>query len=257
MIGNQLVLGLQLEGGLSNIQARLTGTNATTSTSSSYSTSTSICPACVPPNPTSTSISNSSSSGVNSVADSLATRWLASALARGGFLIGPTDLIYAIGGYTYAGFETPQNFSSFGLHGGTIGGGYEKKSSPLWSIKAEYRYTKFRGKTVDLPYTSTSTGTGGGNTSTYTSNSNNFAHFTADIQAVFVGVSRSLRLTGLISSTDICWPSFEVVSLAASAFFNSGSEMFAAKVHFRFPSESRRDCFRILARPLAGLRQRL
>jgi len=105
LVGN-FVSGVQIEGGLSNIQARLTGIGMSTSTgtgsSTSTSTSTVICPTCNPPNPTTSFTTTSTSpptigSGTQSVADTLASRWFVSALARGGFLIDPIDMVYAIG----------------------------------------------------------------------------------------------------------------------------------------------------------------
>jgi hypothetical protein len=52
------------------------------------------------------------------MSDTLASRWQVSALARGGFLIDPYEMVYLIGGWTYAGFETLQNNAQLGLNGG-------------------------------------------------------------------------------------------------------------------------------------------
>jgi opacity protein-like surface antigen len=208
LLAGNFVSGVQVDGGLSNIQARLTGTGMSTSTgtgsSTSTSTFTSICPTCVPPNPTTTTTVTSASpptvaTGTQSAVDTVASRWFVSALARGGFLIDPIDLVYAIGGWTYAGFETPQNSSQFGLHGATIGGGVERQISAFWVIKAEYRYTKFQSKTLDLPSISINSssfsssdnqgGTNGG-TSTTTNYINNTARFSPDMHVVYVGIAR-------------------------------------------------------------------
>ena len=70
-----------------------------------------------------------------------------SALGRLGWLIDPRDLVYAIGGYTYGGFEWGDR--TFGLHGATVGAGWEREVAPGWTMKAEYRYTRFQDR--DLP----------------------------------------------------------------------------------------------------------
>jgi len=181
------------------VWAQLTGTALSSTGSTFTSTSTTTCSICTPPTSTSTSSSFSSSTGTQSLSDTLARRWLVSSLAKGGLLIDAYDLVYVIGGWTYAGFETPQNNARFGLHGGTIGAGVERQISPLWGIKVEYRSTKFQSKTVDLPVTSSTTtvsptnnsgGTTSGGTSTFATFTNNAARFSADMQTVWVGVSR-------------------------------------------------------------------
>jgi opacity protein-like surface antigen len=209
MLNSNIVAGAQIEGGVSNIQARLTGSASSTSSSPSSGTtinsSTSTCLACSPPSTldsfsSTTGTNTSSSASTLSVSNTLASRWVVSALARGGFLIDPQDLVYVVGGWTYAGFETPLNSAHFGLHGGTIGAGFERQIAPLWGVKVEYRYTKFLSRTVDLPFSASNTtvsnsnSSSPGNTSTLTSASttsgNTAARFGADMQAVYVGVSR-------------------------------------------------------------------
>jgi opacity protein-like surface antigen len=189
-LGASFVGGLQFEGGLSNIRVRLTGTGSSISNTTFNSTST--CSICTPV--TTISNSTSSSSGTQTMSDTLASRWQVSALARGGFLIDPYEMVYLIGGWTYAGFETLQNNAQLGLNGGTIGAGYERQVSPLWGIKVEYRYTKFASKTVDLPSTSTSIqnfpGNGSSSTSVSTSYINTAASYSANMQTVMLGVSR-------------------------------------------------------------------
>lgn len=189
-LGASFVGGLQIEGGLSNIRVRLTGTGSSISNTTFNSTST--CSICTPV--TTISNSTSSSSGTQTMSDTLASRWQVSALARGGFLIDPYEMVYLIGGWTYAGFETLQNNAQLGLNGGTIGAGYERQVSPLWGVKVEYRYTKFASKTVDLPSTSTSIqnfpGNGSSSTSVSTSYINTAASYSANMQTVMLGVSR-------------------------------------------------------------------
>jgi len=102
-LSDYFVGGVQVEGGFSNIRARLTGNGSSSSLSTSTSTfvlsSTS---------PASSSTSISGGGGTQSLSDTLANRWQISALARGGFLIDPYELVYLTGGWTYAGFETLQ-----------------------------------------------------------------------------------------------------------------------------------------------------
>ncbi len=83
-------------------------------------------------------------------------RWMASALARAGFLVDPATLVYAIGGWTGASFEyhnlTSDPFfapgESFWANGASVGGGLERKLNPNWSVRIEYRYTRFQDTNV-------------------------------------------------------------------------------------------------------------
>ncbi len=80
------------------------------------------------------------------------SRWMASALARLGWLVDPRDLIYVIGGWSYGGFT---NFDRvFNLNGPTVGAGIEREVAPSWTVRAEYRYTHFQAKDVPLSQTS-------------------------------------------------------------------------------------------------------
>jgi opacity protein-like surface antigen len=79
------------------------------------------------------------------------SRWMASALARLGWLIDPRDLIYVIGGWSLGGFT---NFDRvFELNGPTVGVGLEREVAPSWTLRAEYRYTHFQAKDVPLSQT--------------------------------------------------------------------------------------------------------
>jgi opacity protein-like surface antigen len=124
-------------------------------------------------------------------------RWNTSSLFRVGLLLDPQDRIYAIAGWTYGGFEaivsSDQVFGpvlkgtyTFGLHGGTIGAGLERRFTSKWSAKAEYRYTKFQSKIVVFPasYVSTS------GSSVTTGTTTNSSRFSAEIHSIQVGVSR-------------------------------------------------------------------
>lgn len=169
-LSENLVAGIQVDGGLSNVQAHLSGSNTTVSI------------ALQPP--------SGSSSVINSVADTLANRWFVSALAKGGFLVDPYSLIYILGGWSYANLEAASVQASFGANGVTIGAGIERRMSPVWSLKAEYRYTKFQNTTVGLPSnTSTSADTLASSSFSQTS-----ARFNLDTHSALVGMVRSFDL---------------------------------------------------------------
>jgi opacity protein-like surface antigen len=171
MLFNKIIGGVQLEGGVSNIQVQQGGSF--------------------------TEIDTFGDKIIVSNSDSIANRWHVSALLRGGWLISPENLIYVIGGWTYGGFEatlsSDQVFSqtlraaeSFGANGPTVGVGFETRIGPTWGVKAEYRYTKFQNATVSFPssYVVVSPG------SNQTGNISNSATFSADMHTVMFGASR-------------------------------------------------------------------
>jgi outer membrane immunogenic protein len=75
---------------------------------------------------------------------------------RLGYAFGPS-LVYAKGGVAF--FEGDVKILDVGeasvskreLTGWTVGGGYEYKISPAWSLKAEYQYFDFGSETLRLP----------------------------------------------------------------------------------------------------------
>jgi outer membrane immunogenic protein len=80
------------------------------------------------------------------------SRWMVSALGRVGVLAEPSTLVYAIAGVTLAHFDyqnvTDNPFYQPGERywavGGSAGAGIEHKIDQNWSVRAEYRYTRFR-----------------------------------------------------------------------------------------------------------------
>jgi opacity protein-like surface antigen len=103
------------------------------------------------------------------------SRWMISALARAGTFIDPSTLLYAIAGVTLAQFEY-QNLTDnlffqpgerFFSNGANVGGGIEHKINSHWSIRAEYRYTKFRDVEVSNNF-SWSSSSGGAVSATQT-----------------------------------------------------------------------------------------
>jgi outer membrane immunogenic protein len=133
--------------------------------------------------------STSTTSSVGNTTDRLDNRWMISALARAGVLVDSADLVYVLGGWTYGRFDYGDH--SFGLHGGTVGAGWERQIAPMWTLRAEYRYTRFQNKTITDSFNSTDTTTGTNNsTSTFTAASASTSTFSGvDLQSVMVGVS--------------------------------------------------------------------
>jgi outer membrane immunogenic protein len=93
-------------------------------------------------------------------------RWMVSALGRVGVLVEPSTLAYAIAGMTIARFDY-QNITDnlffqpgerYWAVGWSAGGGIERKIDQNWSVRAEYRYTRFRDVDVSNNF-SWSTGT--------------------------------------------------------------------------------------------------
>jgi len=94
---------------------------------------------------------------------SLRTTWDASARLRLGYLVTPTTLVYATGGFAWQhqestfscsspitcsgalGNNAPFSFTTAtNLPGATVGGGIEVKLAPNWVGRAEYRYTDYK-----------------------------------------------------------------------------------------------------------------
>lgn len=74
------------------------------------------------------------------------------ALVRGGLVVDPKDLVYLVGGLTYGRFEFGDQ--TFGAFGGTVGAGWERRITPSWTLKAEYRYTRFQDRTLSANFPS-------------------------------------------------------------------------------------------------------
>jgi opacity protein-like surface antigen len=119
-----------------------------------------------------------------SFTDTLDNRWMVSALARAGALIDPNDLVYVIGGYTYGRFENIDG--GFGLNGGTVGVGWERQIVPGWTLRGEYRYTRFQD--TDLHVNTQSASSDGSSTTTF--NTSQITHYSGlDMHSLWLGVS--------------------------------------------------------------------
>jgi opacity protein-like surface antigen len=113
---------------------------------------------------------------------------MVSALGRLGVLATPNDLLYVVGGYTHARVDALT--SNVGLHGGTIGLGGEHRIDSLWTIRGEYRYTRFGSRTLHTNSTSSSVDISGTTTDTFTSMSDSTQRLSADLHSLRVGIAR-------------------------------------------------------------------
>ena len=182
VVGSNFVLGAQVEGGIANNRVTVRGVSNSITAETFVST---------PPGGAA-GTTNIVSTATASDFDLIAHRWQASALARAGWLLDPADMLYIIGGYTYGRFEAVSQ--SFGLNGGTIGGGWERIVAPGWTLRAEGRYTKFQNKTVTSPpfsetFTTTQTGAFGTSVTTGTESEAFAARVSADMWSVWLGVT--------------------------------------------------------------------
>jgi outer membrane immunogenic protein len=75
----------------------------------------------------------------------VALNWFGTVRGRAGYLVTPTLLAYATGGFAYAGLSANFNGYSNTRTGWTVGGGGEWLFLPNWSAKVEYLYTQLPG----------------------------------------------------------------------------------------------------------------
>jgi outer membrane immunogenic protein len=177
MLNGSWLIGGQLEGTLANTAVNLNGAGTASSTTSSLTT---------PPGGSPTTAT--STGPISGGAGGLDNRWLVSVLARGGFLVDPTDLVYALGGYTYGRFEVGAIGEGFGMNGGTVGVGWERQIVPGWNLRAEYRYTRFASSTLNF---GSSTSTSGTSLTAASTINESFRFSDVDMHSVWLGVSHS------------------------------------------------------------------
>ena len=116
--------------------------------------------------------------------------FMLSALARAGWLADPTTMLYGLAGWTGAQvnfddvtndtFFEPKN--QFWANGLTVGGGVEKKLSPNWSTRLEYRYTHFFASDVSSNFQFSDTSFGSQTNTIRT-------RFSEDMQMGRIGIS--------------------------------------------------------------------
>jgi outer membrane immunogenic protein len=190
---NNWIAGVQLEGSLGRFSARVkeTGAGTTTAVTQAFIGAIPIGPA----HPSDTITRSASETvGVN-------INFMASVLARVGYLFGPTDLAYGLVGWTYAGFDAtlPNSIDpSFGASGLTVGLGWERQVMANWTLKAEYRYTKFQD--VTLTSQSISSFSTDPNFGTGKSTSTSSTRISPDLQVLRVGLTRYFGDEGPLSS---------------------------------------------------------
>jgi outer membrane immunogenic protein len=86
-----------------------------------------------------------------------ASNYLGAAGARAGYLLNPSSLLYAKGGFAWVG-DKP-DFAAIGTSKGIsdtsfgwqVGGGLEHRLSANWSVKLEYDHTQAGDKQIDIP----------------------------------------------------------------------------------------------------------
>jgi opacity protein-like surface antigen len=132
--------------------------------------------------------------GTVSLQQSIRSPWMVTGLLRGGWLVDQATLAYGIGGWTVAEFDVQPatydlsfnnrffiNNTSYLANGPTVGVGVEHKLGKNWSIRAEYRYTHFLGRSV----TQTNTSSGTNEASTDTAQTK----YQSDLQSGQIGIS--------------------------------------------------------------------
>jgi outer membrane immunogenic protein len=150
LLPSNFLVGAEIEGGISNSSTTLNDLASGPSQSVSTLNSGGII----------TTTPSTGSSTENMLAE-LDSHWTMSALVRGGLVVDPKDLVYLVGGLSYARFEF-DDAVGFGAFGGTVGAGWERKITPSWTLKAEYRYTRFQDRTVTQSSNATVSSSGGG-----------------------------------------------------------------------------------------------
>jgi opacity protein-like surface antigen len=132
--------------------------------------------------------------------DVLTMNWMLSALGRVGFLVDPRDMVYALGGWSFANFstslESDDGNRTFTANGPTVGAGWERQIMDLWSFRAEYRYTHFLNRTLETQnaFSSTQANLFGGGTSVFTSTNTSSTTISSDVHVFRLGLARALNL---------------------------------------------------------------
>ena len=179
-VGSNFVVGLQGEGTLSRGSVKLTGTGASQGSSVSTETDLSV-------TPPSTFTSTTTTRDAYTVTDAMSMDWMISVLARGGWA-DQLNYVYGIGGWSYAQFSLYNAFGyGLGLHGPTVGIGWERKLMPGWSLKAEYRYTHFLPGTFSDAFSGASASTSGSGSSSSAGSTD--TTISAHLHAVRLGIT--------------------------------------------------------------------
>jgi outer membrane immunogenic protein len=144
------VAGVQVEGTLADMIFHADGTRASSSTSSgtSFNAAGAL---------TGSNLQTSTTTGTTEFAVKM--HWSTAAMARLGWLVTPSTLLYGTGGVTYAGFGDGFNGDTFRAWGWSAGGGVEQKLGFNWSVRLEYRFTDFQDRTATSTFSNSSAST--------------------------------------------------------------------------------------------------
>jgi len=175
-LGAKVIAGVQAEGSIAHAQTLGDGTSGTVFTVTNVQT---------PPGGPVTAANRSTFTETTTFF--VQSRFMASALARLGYLVDPRDLIYVVGGWSYGGFTTFDRV--FELNGPTIGAGWEREVAPSWTIRAEYRYVHFMPKDVPSVSTGTFNQTSGTSTFAQTINTSETDRINVNLHAVRFGIA--------------------------------------------------------------------
>jgi opacity protein-like surface antigen len=126
--------------------------------------------------------------------------WMLSALGRVGFLVDPRDMVYALGGWSFANFSTSieaedfVNHRTFTANGPSVGAGWERQIMDLWSFRAEYRYTHFLNRTLTTQnaFSSTQANLFGGGSSVFSNTSSSSTTISSDVHVFRLGLARAI-----------------------------------------------------------------
>jgi outer membrane immunogenic protein len=189
---NNWIAGVQVEASLGRFSARVIETGAGTTTVVQQ-TLLGGTPIGLAQTQSTTTRSDRETVGVN-------INFMASVLARVGYLFGPTDLAYGLVGWTYAGFDAtlPNSIDpSFGASGLTVGLGWERQVMANWTLKAEYRYTKFQDVTLSSQSIASLSAP---NIVTDKATSTRSTRISSDLQVLRVGLTRYFGDEGPLAS---------------------------------------------------------
>jgi opacity protein-like surface antigen len=156
---NDLVIGVQLEGTLANATstARATQVGVSLGSVSSFTNTTRF-----------------------------QSLWAASALARVGWTPEGVNLIYGVAGWTYSYYHSDFLGADYGMQGPSFGAGWERRFAGNWTLRGEYRYTRFHDTQVSYGnMVSTTTNP----PFTFSSSNSSLAQINAEMHAIRIGAS--------------------------------------------------------------------
>ncbi len=143
MLPGNFLIGGQIEGSVSSMRTRLTGPFSDPSQQFATFNNAGLI-----------ATQTTTEQDAGNTTGHLDSRWAMAALVRGGLVVDPKDLFYLIGGLSYGRFEFAADDQTFGAFGGIIGAGWERKITSSWTLKAEYRYTRFQDRTLTANFAS-------------------------------------------------------------------------------------------------------